>query len=226
VTVVNATQITAATPAHAAGTGNVVVTNPDTQTGTLSNGYTYVAAPAVSLSATTINFGAQRINTSTAASSVTLTNSGTASLTIGSVTVSGNLSETNNCPASLSAGANCVIALAPTALSETPGVITITDSAADSPQHVSVSGRGDLLITIARPPRPARSAAQTVKISSARPALRTAPVAETATAPMAVITVTLPDSSSVCETPSMDRKKSLTEKRQAECEHSKDNPDD
>jgi len=226
VTVVNATQITATTPAHVAGTVNVAVTNPDILTGTLSNGYTYVAAPAVSLSATTITFGAQRMNTSTAASSVTLTNSGTASLTIGSVTVSGSLSETDNCPTSLSAGANCVIALAPTALSETPGVLTISDSAADSPQHVSVSGRGDLLITIARPPRPTRSATQTVKISSARPALRTAPVAETAPAPMAVITVTLPDSPSVCETPSMDRKKSLTEKRQAECEHSKDNPDD
>src|SRR6266852_8182172 len=47
VVVVSATQITATTAAHAAGAVNVVVTNPDTQTGSLTNGYTYVAAPTV-----------------------------------------------------------------------------------------------------------------------------------------------------------------------------------
>ncbi len=41
VTVVNSTTITATTGAHAAGTVNVVVTNPDSQSGTLVNGYTY-----------------------------------------------------------------------------------------------------------------------------------------------------------------------------------------
>src|SRR5207249_8393866 len=47
VVVVSATQITATTPAHAAGAVNVVVTNPDTQSGSLTNGFTYVAAPTV-----------------------------------------------------------------------------------------------------------------------------------------------------------------------------------
>jgi len=47
VTVVNATTITAITGAHAAGAVNVVVTNPDTQAGTLTNGFTYLAPPAV-----------------------------------------------------------------------------------------------------------------------------------------------------------------------------------
>jgi biopolymer transport protein ExbB len=41
VTVVSATQIYATTPAHAAGAVDVTVTNPDTQSGTLTNGYTY-----------------------------------------------------------------------------------------------------------------------------------------------------------------------------------------
>jgi hypothetical protein len=44
VTVANSTTITATTPAHAAGTTNVVVTNTDTQSGTLSGGYTYTSA--------------------------------------------------------------------------------------------------------------------------------------------------------------------------------------
>ena len=44
VVVVNSTSITASTPAHAAGAVNVVVTNPDSQSGTLAGGYTYTSA--------------------------------------------------------------------------------------------------------------------------------------------------------------------------------------
>src|SRR5436190_8433850 len=47
VSVVNSTTITAATPAHAAGAVNVTVTNPDSQTATLTNGFTYLAPPPV-----------------------------------------------------------------------------------------------------------------------------------------------------------------------------------
>jgi IPT/TIG domain/PKD-like domain len=42
VVVVNSTTITAVTPAHALGAVNVTVTNTDTTTGTLTNGYTYI----------------------------------------------------------------------------------------------------------------------------------------------------------------------------------------
>jgi len=44
VTVVNSTTITATTAAHAAGAVNVVVTNTDSQSGTLTNGYTYTSS--------------------------------------------------------------------------------------------------------------------------------------------------------------------------------------
>jgi RHS repeat-associated protein len=43
VSIVNSSYITATTPAHSAGTVNVVVTNPDAQSGTLNNGFTYNA---------------------------------------------------------------------------------------------------------------------------------------------------------------------------------------
>ena len=43
VAVVNATTITASTPAHAAGAVSIVVTNTDTKTGALANGFTYTA---------------------------------------------------------------------------------------------------------------------------------------------------------------------------------------
>ena len=49
VTVVDSHTIHAVTPAHAAGPVNVAVTNPDGQSATANNAFTYVAAPAVSL---------------------------------------------------------------------------------------------------------------------------------------------------------------------------------
>lgn len=48
VTFVSSTTLRATTPAHAAGTVNVVVTNPDLQAGTLTSGYYFVAAPTAS----------------------------------------------------------------------------------------------------------------------------------------------------------------------------------
>lgn len=55
VVVVNATSITAVTPAHPAGVTDVVVMNPDQQTGILRNAYTYV--PAVTVSSISPNGG-------------------------------------------------------------------------------------------------------------------------------------------------------------------------
>jgi len=72
VTVVNSTTITATTPAHAAGAVNVVVTNSDTQSGTLTNGYTYtVANPAPTVTSITPNTG-----TANGGTAVTLTGTG------------------------------------------------------------------------------------------------------------------------------------------------------
>ena len=44
VTVASSTSITATTPAHAAGAASVVVKNTDSQSGTLTNGYTYTSS--------------------------------------------------------------------------------------------------------------------------------------------------------------------------------------
>ena len=60
VNVNGSTSITAITPAHAAGSVSVVVTNPDNQSGTLTGGYTYTApgpAPAPTISSVSPNSG-------------------------------------------------------------------------------------------------------------------------------------------------------------------------
>ncbi len=54
----SSTSISATTPAGAAGAVDVVVTNPDTQTGTLEGGFTYVPPPTVTSVAPTSGFPA------------------------------------------------------------------------------------------------------------------------------------------------------------------------
>jgi acid phosphatase len=65
VVVVNSTTITGTTPAHAAGAVNVVVTNPNGQAATLTNGYTYQApVPAPTVTSVTPNSGSASGGTS------------------------------------------------------------------------------------------------------------------------------------------------------------------
>src|SRR5438128_856056 len=70
VTVVSSTSLTATTAAHAAGVVNVVVTNSDGQSGTLTGGYTYTN-PAPTVSAISPSSG-----TSSGATAVTFTGTG------------------------------------------------------------------------------------------------------------------------------------------------------
>jgi hypothetical protein len=98
---------------------------------------------AATLSPTTLSFS-QAINT-TGTSQVTLNNSGTVPLQISTVQVSGaTFSETNNCGVSVPAGQSCLInvGFSPTALGNSTGTLTITDSGAGSPHAVALTGRG------------------------------------------------------------------------------------
>jgi hypothetical protein len=105
---------------------------------------TGLAAPAVSLSASSLTFGAQAAGTTSAAQTLTLTSSGTAALTINSIVITGDFSQTNTCPQSLAAGAACTISVffAPTVAGTRTGTLTITDNGPTSPQVVSLGGSG------------------------------------------------------------------------------------
>jgi hypothetical protein len=104
-------------------------------------------APAVTLAPTSLTFGSQLLNTTSAAQPVTLTNTGTGPLTISSIAASGDFAQTNTCgtlPAMLAANANCTISVTftPTATGTRTGTLTITDDAANSPQTVGLTGTG------------------------------------------------------------------------------------
>ncbi len=102
-------------------------------------------APLAALSPTSLTFANQTVSTTSATQPVKLTNSGTASLTISSISISGDFSQANNCGASLAAGASCTvnIAFTPTTTGTRTGALTIADNASNgSPQTVSLSGAG------------------------------------------------------------------------------------
>jgi hypothetical protein len=104
--------------------------------------------PGATLNPSSVDFGNQNINTSSATRPVTLTNSGTAPLSIGSIGLSGgsasDFSQTNNCPSSLSPNLSCTINVGykPAALGADSASLAVTTSAAGSPQTVALSGTG------------------------------------------------------------------------------------
>ncbi|HEY6293124.1 MAG TPA: choice-of-anchor D domain-containing protein [Terriglobia bacterium] len=111
------------------------------QTGSLSG---TGVQPAVTFSPTSLTFPAQLVFTTSPPQKVTLTNSGTGTLTITSIVATGNFAQTNNCGNSLGAGGSCTITVTftPGNKGTLTGAVTVTDSASGSSQSVSLTGTG------------------------------------------------------------------------------------
>lgn len=132
-----------------AGTNNVVASYAGDASFASANSSALsitVGAPVaeVALSSTSLTFAAQSTGSTSAAQTVTLTNTGSAALSITSIAASGDFAETNSCSSSLAPGANCTLSVTftPTAGGARSGTLTITDNALDSPQAVSLTGTG------------------------------------------------------------------------------------
>ena len=104
---------------------------------------TGATAPTATASPSALSFSSQLVGTTSAAQTITLTNDGTTAITVSSVVVSGNFGQTNNCT-TIAANSSCTISVTftPAASGTRNGTITITDSASNSPQVVSLSGSG------------------------------------------------------------------------------------
>jgi len=103
-----------------------------------------VPSPIVTLSQSSLSFTAEAIGTTSPAQTITLTNSGQASLAVTSIAATGDFAQSNNCGTTVAAGANCTIAVTfnPTVDGTRTGTLSITDSATGSPQSVSLTGAG------------------------------------------------------------------------------------
>jgi hypothetical protein len=108
--------------------------------------------PAIEFSPSSLDFSGQFIGNSSAAQTITLSNSGNATLQISTIGISGDFAETNKCASNIAAEASCSITVtfAPSAPGARNGNLTVIDNATGSPQTVTLSGTGiDFSIALA-----------------------------------------------------------------------------
>jgi len=156
-----------------------------------------VALPAFTVVApATLTFATQAVGTASTKQKVTLTNTGTVTLHIASISASTGFVETDNCGNAVASGSNCAInvGFTPQSAGAQTGTISITDDAFQTPQVITLagSGNGAGLGFPASPQFPAEpigttSPAQTVKVTNTGNANLTFTAAPTVTGPFAVV---------------------------------------
>jgi len=113
--------------------------------------FTVADSPIVLPTPLSVAFSPQLVSTTSAAKTVTLKNTSAATLSISSITATGNFSvASNTCGSTLNSGATCSVnvTLTPSIAGALTGSLAISDSAPDSPQTIALSGTGDLPLTI------------------------------------------------------------------------------
>jgi hypothetical protein len=100
--------------------------------------------PVASFNPSSVNFGNVNVGSQSSPETVTLSNTGNATLNIASVTVSGDFMVLNLCQSTLAAGKSCSIDLffKPATGGTLTGTLTVTDNALGSPQTVGLTGVG------------------------------------------------------------------------------------
>lgn len=129
-------------------------------------------APAVDIAPTSLSFGDQTVGSTSGPKSMTVTNTGNATLSISSVDLAGAspgdyVLTSSTCGSPVPVGANCAITVAfrPTSAGARSAAVVITDDAADSPHVVALTGAGvaapqplaDVGVSIGATPNPVRT---------------------------------------------------------------------
>ena len=102
----------------------------------------------VQLSPTSLNFGNQPVGTKSLAKRITLSNKGSVTVSISSISVTGanagDFAQTNTCGTSVAAGASCSIRVTftPSAKGKRTASISVNDNGGGSPQRVTLAGTG------------------------------------------------------------------------------------
>jgi hypothetical protein len=102
------------------------------------------ALPAVQVSSARLSFGNQVVGTRSAPQTVTLLDQGTTAIAITGVTSSGDFSQSGNCLAALGPNSSCTfqVSFTPSATGARTGSLSISTSAAATPQVVNLTGTG------------------------------------------------------------------------------------
>ncbi len=101
-------------------------------------------APAVGLNPTSISFSPVVVNSVSTPQTITVTNVGTAPLSVSAITASGGFSQSNNCGSAIAVNSSCSIqaTFAPTFYASIAGTISIASNATLFPEVVQLSGTG------------------------------------------------------------------------------------
>ena len=103
------------------------------------------AQPAISLSSTALTFGVQAVATASAPQTITVTNTGNASLTVSRIATTGDFDETDTCTtASIAVNSTCTIQVRflPTTTGSRSGVLTVYGNVAGGQATATLSGTG------------------------------------------------------------------------------------
>jgi hypothetical protein len=166
-------QVTFTPTAAVASLGSITIT--DSGSGSpqeiLVSG-TGVLQPQATLSTASLGFPAQSIGSASSSQSVTLTNTGNASLTVSGIAITGDFTQANNCGSVLSPNSTCSINVifTPTVAGVRTGTLTITDntgSVAGSTQTVQLSGVGQAVPLVSLSTTTLTFSGQTVGTTSA-----------------------------------------------------------
>ncbi|WP_161571031.1 choice-of-anchor D domain-containing protein [Granulicella sibirica] len=135
---------------------------------------TGAAALTVAVSPTSLTFASTTVGVTSAAQVVTVKNSGTASVTLGTVSFTGTnassfLKSATTCGTSLAAAASCTISVEfkPATAGSLAASLSVADNATGSPQLVSLAGTGAATLTVAVSPTSLTFASTTVGVTSA-----------------------------------------------------------
>jgi HYDIN/CFA65/VesB-like, Ig-like domain/Beta-propeller repeat len=112
------------------------------------------SATAVTVAPSSLTFGDVTVGDVSPAQTVTITNTGTQTLTFNSISAGGDFSSTDTCTSNvLNVGQSCSVSVtfSPTSSGARVGGLSISDNAAGSPQAVVLSGTGVAQFTMSSP---------------------------------------------------------------------------
>ncbi len=153
--------------------------------------FTSTGVPVVTFAPTAVAFANQPINTTSAAQTITLSNTGNATLTITTVSITGtnpgDFAQTKTCGTTLAAGANCTISVTftPTSATARSASVSVTDNAGGSPQTVPLTGTGTSPAAQLSP----TSQAFDVQLINTTSSSRTVTLSNTGNATMSIISI-------------------------------------
>jgi hypothetical protein len=136
------------TPASMGGaSGHLIITDDaagSPHTVSLSGNGIDPTRPDIDIDVTSLDFGNQYVDHTSPEMAVNVANTGYVDLNISSIAASADFDETNDCPQTLLADEGCtvLVTFTPRAIATYTGYLTFVDDATDSPQEVSLSGKG------------------------------------------------------------------------------------